>query len=271
MPQLTANGVDLYYELHGPEGADVLVLSNGILMSTASWAYQLPVLKRYFRVLLYDCRGMWQSGHPAGPYGMDQHAGDLAALLDALQIPQAHIGGISYGGEISLAFALRYPERTRSLLVSSSVATVDGELRERAQSWLEAALAKDPEALYRVTAPLNFSPAWAAANRPLLQAARARYDTLDMAAFVELMGAFLKLDLLEQLSAIRAPALVMVGEQDLLKPPKYAQAIAGRIPGAEFVVVPGAGHALSWEKPGAFNSLALGFTLKHAVQFGNLV
>lgn len=271
MPRLTANGVDLYYELHGPEEADVLVLSNGILMSTASWAYQLPVLKRHFRVLLYDCRGMWQSEHPAGPYSIEQHADDLAALLDALQVQQAHIGGISYGGEISLAFALRYPERTRSLLVSSAVATSDAEMRARTQSWLDAALAHDPEALYQATGPLNFSPAWAAANQPLLQAARARYQALDLAAFAGLMGAFLKLDLQAQISAIRAPALVIVGEQDVLKPPRYARAIADCIPGAEFVIVPGAGHALSWEKPGAFNSLALGFTLKHAVRFGNLV
>jgi pimeloyl-ACP methyl ester carboxylesterase len=92
-----------------------------------------------------------------------------------------------------------------------------------------------------------------------------------MAAFAELMRAFLKFDLQDQLSAIRAPAMVLVGELDILKTPRYARAIAGGIPGAEFVIVPGAGHALSWEQPGAFNSVVLGFTLKHAVRFGNLV
>ena len=208
---------------------------------------------------------------PAGPYSIEQHADDLAALLDGLQIEQAHIGGISYGGEISLAFALNYPRRTRSLLVSSAVATVDAEMRARTQSWLQAALANDPETLYQVTAPLNFSPAWAAANQPVLQAARNRYNTLDLAAFAELMGAFLKLDLQERLTEISAPALVMVGEQDVLKPPKYARAIAACIPGAELALIPGAGHALSFEKPGVFSSLVLGFVLKHAVTSGNLV
>lgn len=81
------------------------------------------------------------------------------------------------------------------------------------QSWLRAALANDPETLYQVTAPLNFSPAWAAANQPVLQAARNRYNTLALAAFAGLMGAFLKMDLEERLSAISTPALVMVGEQ----------------------------------------------------------
>ncbi len=265
MPYLNANGVNLYYELHGPEGADVLVLSNGILMSTGSWAYQLPTFSRFLRVLLYDCRGMWQSEHPAGPYSMEQHADDLAALLDALGIAQAHIAGISYGGEVSLAFALYHPQRTRSLVVSSSVATTDAAMRARTDPWEQAARRGDPDELFRVTAPLNFSPGWAATNRALLDSARARYAQLDMAAFCELMGAFCRLDLEGQLGRITAPALVTVGGADELKSLPYAQAIAAGIPGSEFAVIPGAGHAVSWEKPGAFNSLVLGFVLKHAL------
>src|SRR5512139_3983892 len=105
MPRIEANGIGIYYELHGPEGAEVLVLSNGVLMSTASWGFQVPVLSRHYRVLLYDCRGMWQSDHPSGPYSMELHADDLAALLQALGISRAHIGGVSYGAELCLIFA----------------------------------------------------------------------------------------------------------------------------------------------------------------------
>ncbi len=77
--------INLYYELSGPEGATVLVLSNGIMMSTGSWGYQKSVLEKYLRVLRYDCRGMWQSDHPQGPYSMEQHADDVAALLKPLK------------------------------------------------------------------------------------------------------------------------------------------------------------------------------------------
>ena len=84
MPQVKINGIELYYELHGPEDGEVLVLSNGILMSTASWGLQTPILSKRYRVLLYDCRGMWKSEHPKGPYTMELHAEDLAALLDEL-------------------------------------------------------------------------------------------------------------------------------------------------------------------------------------------
>ena len=71
MPRAAVDRIELYYEIHGPEDAGWLVLSNGVLMSTASWAYQVPELAQYYRLLLYDCRGMWQSDHPPGPYTME--------------------------------------------------------------------------------------------------------------------------------------------------------------------------------------------------------
>jgi len=263
MPKIAANGIQIYYELHGPEEAEVVVLSNGILMSTASWGFQLPALSRRHRVLLYDCRGMWQSDHPAGPYSMELHADDLAGLLDALGIERAHIAGISYGGELSMAFAHKYPGRTRSLIVSSSVSQIDPLLRAWGDSWIAAARRHDPEMLFCATCPLNFSEAFIAANPAALAAARERYELLDMDAFLELMLAFTRLELTPLLHEIRAPALVLVGEDDILKPRAYSEIIAREIPGAEFAVVPHAGHAVSWEQPGPFNTLLLGFLAKH--------
>ncbi len=262
MPKIHANGIDLTYELHGPEEADVLVLSNGVLMSTASWAYQTPILSRHYRLLLYDCRGMWQSEHPPGPYSMALHAEDLAALLDGLGIGRAHIGGISYGAEISMVFALNYPERTRSLVLSSAVSQVDPLLEGMMEGWIAATRAKDPEMLFRVTYPVNFSEAWIAANGEALAAARERYEALDYDAFLELLLSFSQLDVTEELHRIAAPTLVIVGEEDILKPRKYAEVIAREIPNTELVVVPHAGHAVMWEQPGIFNSLVLGFLAK---------
>ncbi|RPI30398.1 MAG: alpha/beta fold hydrolase, partial [Chloroflexota bacterium] len=109
MPTIQVNGVNLYYEWHGPAGAPVVLLVNGVLMSTASWSFQTPVLSRRYRLLLHDCRGQGQSEHPAGPYSMYQHAADLVGLMEALQIEQAHVAGISYGGEIALLTAIHWP------------------------------------------------------------------------------------------------------------------------------------------------------------------
>lgn len=260
MPTIQVNGVQLYYEQHGwQQDKPVLVLSNGILMSTASWVFQTPVFSRHYCLLLYDCRGMWQSEHPAGPYSMEQHADDLAALLDALEIPQAHIGGISYGAEISMVFALRYPARTRSLTLSSAVSQIDPLLRAMIAGWVAAVQAEDAAMLFNVTAPVNFSEAWLAANGPALAAARQRYHTLDMRAFLELLGSFERLDITARLPQIAAPTLVMVGEDDILKPRKYAEIIARGIPHSQLAVLPHAGHAANWEQPALFNALVLGF------------
>jgi 3-oxoadipate enol-lactonase len=259
MPTITANGIELYYELHGPADADVLALSNGILMSTASWAYQTAALARHYRLLLYDCRGMWQSAHPPGPYSMAQHADDLAALLDGLNIDQAHVGGASYGAEISLVFALKYPQRTRSLIAATAVSEIGPLLRSMTAQWLAAAAAHDPGWLFRTVAPLTFSGAWIAANQALLEQARARYETLDFDAFLALLESFLELDISAELHRISAPTLVVAAENDILKPRPYSEIIARAIPNAHLAIIPHAGHAAMWEQPGLFNALILGF------------
>lgn len=263
MPVIRVNEVNLYYELHGVETADVVVLSNGIFMSTASWGYQVAELKKHFRVLVYDCRGMWQSEHPTGPYSLEQHADDLAALLDALKIEKAHLVGISYGGEISMLFSVRHPEKVRSLVVSSAVSEIDTMLKTIGQAWAGAMLTRNGKTLFEVTLPSNFSEAWLKANQALLPKMAQKYDEIDFTSVGELMAAFSRLDFTAQLKKIQAPTLVVVGEEDMLKPRKYSEIIAREIPGAEFLVIPHAAHAVCLEKPSEFNSALLGFILKH--------
>lgn len=263
MPRITVNSIDLYYELSGPEDAPVLVLSNGIMMGTASWAYQKAVLERHLRVLLYDCRGMWQSDHPEGPYSMQLHADDLAGLLDSLEIDKAHIAGISYGAEISMVFALSYPQKTKSLVVIDGVSEIHPLLRAQTYPWLMAAEKEDPELLLKTSYHMNFAEEWIRANQASINASVDRYAQLDMKALTWLMKAFYELDITQQLSKITAPALVIAGEADLIKGREYARIIADQISSSELVMVPGSGHALCIEKPAILNTLLLGFVTKN--------
>lgn len=263
MPTLTANGISIYYELHGPADAPVLVLNNGILMNAAaSWVFQTPTLARHYRVLQYDCRGQGQSEHPAGTYTMALHADDLAALLDALGIAQAHIAGISYGGEVAQAFALAYPGKVRSLILADTVSEVGPELRIAIESWLAEARRGDPDAFFAATAPWNFSSAFIAANPKLLAAARQRYTQLDYPAVVRLCECFLEVDFTGRLGEITAPTCIIVGERDILKGPAYADILRRGIPHAEYHLLAGAGHASCWERPAEFNTVVLGFLAK---------
>lgn len=263
MPYIHFNDLNIYYEISGPEDAPVLVLSNGIMMSTASWVFQNSVLNQHLRVLLYDCRGMGKSDHPDGPYSMELHADDLASLLKSLDIPKAHIAGISYGAEISMVFAIKYPEMTESLMVIDGVSEIHPLLQAQTYPWLIAAERDDPELLLQTSYHMNFSEEWIKANQAFIEGSVERFAQLDLQAFSRLMEAFLQLDFTEDLSKISAPTLVIAGEKDLIKGREYAKVLADKIPGSEFVLVPGSGHALSLEKPALLNTLLLGFVIKN--------
>jgi 3-oxoadipate enol-lactonase len=265
MAQIHVNGVNLYYELHGPQGAPVVVLNNGVIMSAAtSWVYQTKALSAHYRVLQYDCRGQGQSDHPASAYSMALHADDLSALLAALDIASAHIAGISYGGEVAQAFALKYPHQTRSLLLIDTVSEVGPELRLIIQSWIDALKSGDARAFFNATVPWNFSADFIADNGALLADALKRYALLDFPAVIRLCQAFLDVDFTARLGEIKAPVCIMAGELDLLKGPRYAQILKKGIPQAEVHILAGTGHASCWERPQEFNSVVLGFLAKQA-------
>lgn len=263
MPTAKVNGFQLYYELHGPETAPVLVLNNGLIMNAAtSWVFQTRALSKHYRLLQYDCRGQGQSDHPENAYTMAQHADDLAALLEILEIPEAHIAGISYGGEVAQAFVLNYPLKTKSLILMDTVSEVGSQLRLVIESWVIALKSKNPLAFFYATIPWNFSPAWIADNRPILDDAKERYKQLDFSAVERLCEAFFEVDFTDRLHQVEVPTCILVGELDLLKGPAYARILKNAIPHAELHIITAAGHASCWEKAEEFNSIILGFLAK---------
>ena len=260
MPRVRAGDVEIYYEWHGPEDAPTLVLNNGILMNASgSWVPQRHAFAQRYRVLLYDCRGQGQSDHPEEPYTMAGHSDDLARLLDVLDVPAAHVLGLSYGGEVAQSFALRHPERTLSLVLADTVSEVGPELRLVVSSWIDAARHADADALFRATVPWCFSPAFIRANPALLEDVRRRYARLDYGAVVRLCECFLQLHLTPRLSSIEAPTCILYGEADLIKGRDYAVVLHRHIAGSELHVIEAAGHTTCWEQPEAFNRVVLGF------------
>jgi 3-oxoadipate enol-lactonase len=258
-----SDGVEIFYETVG-EGEPVLLL-NGIMMTTQSWVLQTRRLAGRHRCVLHDFRGQLKSGKPAGPYRMEQHVTDACALLDFLGIERAHVVGTSYGGEVGLMLAFTHPARVKSLAVISSVSHVEPLLRQQVGVWADTARYA-PERLYDVTAPHNFSNAFLAAHPEVLQQGRERlrsYPAGFYEAFAGLVEAFAALDITSRLAEIAAPTLVVCGEADALKPVWYSRIIASRIPGAEFLVVPDAGHAVVIERAETVNTALLGFLAKH--------
>ncbi len=261
MPLSKVNGIHIYYEVHG-EGEPV-IFGNGIFSNTLGWVNQLPVFSKEYQVILYDMRGQGQSDKPEEPYSFDIHAEDQKALLEELGISMVHHVGISYGAELGLIFALKYPRTVKSLVACSAVSYIGPLLREMCQLWRYACVLEDPDLFYHATVPLNFGESFIREQTAILEKAKERYAGLNYPALIRLLDAFLELDITEQLPEINIPTCVIAGEQDILKPAyPYSKTIHDRIPNSEITIVPNSGHAITFEQPEEFNSITLGFLRK---------
>jgi 3-oxoadipate enol-lactonase len=251
-------GARLAYEVAGDGPAVVLI--HGFGLDMRMWDPQAGPLAARFLVVRYDCRGFGASGpfDPAVPY---THARDLVALLDHLDIGEAVLAGLSFGGRVALQAALAAPDRVRGLALLDAV--LDGVPWDP-----ESARALD-EVARRVQAGgvRAGREAWLA--HPLFAAARERPD---LAAALTAMVAgypgqhWLGQDPhrparppIEALEGIAGPALVAVGERDVPGFREMSAVLARRIPGAAYHLVAGAGHMVNMEQPAAVNELLISF------------
>ncbi|MCS7198387.1 MAG: alpha/beta hydrolase [Candidatus Bipolaricaulota bacterium] len=258
MPKARIKGIELYYEFHDGREATVL-FANGVLADTTSWAGQLHAFKKQYSVVLFDFRGQGRSDKPDEPYSMEGHAADAAGLLEVLGIPRVHWVGVSYGGEIGMLVAIRYPEKIASLTVAASVSHVEPSLKNKIDRWIAAARTENPEIFFQETVTDIFSERFRVAHPEFLEIARRSYAALDYRAVVRLLEAFQQLNITPELHKITAPTLVLCGADDSLKPVSYSQIIHGTIAHSELVVIPDCGHALTLERPEEFNNLVLNF------------
>lgn len=259
MPFFRTRQVQIQWRAVG-QGPPVAFL-NGVLMTMDSWKLQTLELSERYRCLMHDFRGQLLSSKPDAPWTLNDHAEDFASLLDHLGIEDCHVVGTSYGGEVGMLFAARWPERVRSLSVIASVSELGPDTDAIVLEWRRAAL-EAPETLYRTMLPTTFSPGFIAANPRLIEQGEERLrscDTRFFQAFAGLIDAFRKVNLTPHLGAIRCPTRVIAAENDRLKPPRYSRIIADGIPDSELMVVPGAGHAVVLEQPARVNEALLGF------------
>jgi pimeloyl-ACP methyl ester carboxylesterase len=259
VPHFQREQLRIYWESLG-EGPPIAFL-NGVLMTVDSWKLQSLEVSRRYRCLLHDFRGQLLSSKPGEPWTLEDHAADFAVLLDHLGIDDCHVVGTSYGGEVGMVFAAAWPERVRSLTVIASVSELGPDTERIVLDWRRAAL-RAPATLYETMLPTTFSPEFIAANASLIEQGEQRLqacDTRFFKSFAGLIDAFLQVDITARLGAIRCPTLVVAGEKDRLKPPRYSRIIAGGIRGSELLVVPDAGHAVILEQPERINAELLAF------------
>jgi 3-oxoadipate enol-lactonase/4-carboxymuconolactone decarboxylase len=257
MPLIPANGTQLFYDLTGPDGAPVVAFSNSLGTTLEMWDAQVRALAPRYRCLRYDTRGHGRSPVVDGPLSVDDLASDLVALLDNLQIGTAHVVGLSLGGMTAQAFAARYPQRLRSLVLMATSAHMPPEetWNERAQTVRTrgmGALVEGVMSRWFVEDTIAFAP-------EQVKPVRDRFLAIDPRGYAACCLAIRDMDLRGVIGGITAPTLVVAGEDDPATPLEMAEEIQSRIPGAELTVIPEAAHLLAVEQPDAVNDLLLGF------------
>lgn len=258
MPRVKINSIHLYYEITG-SGLPVVFL-NGLTMDVNGWLLQLEAFGRKYRVLRYDCRDQGHSDKPDVEYSQEDHALDLKKLLDKLEIPRAHLIGLSNGGMIAQHFALLYPESTGALVLVDTCSYVDTLLELIVTSWIRAAEAGGSGLRYEVALPYLFSESFAKMNLDKMRASREMNLAINPAeSTIRLAKASKGHDLRGRLSEIKAPTLILVGEEDILIPPRYSRILSEEIENSTLITLKNCGHVAPIEQPEEFNRIVLNF------------
>ena len=256
-----ADGTRIHYEVTGRPRATPILMIQGLGASKNAWNLQRIAMATRFRSISLDNRGAGRSDKPTQPFTLEQMADDAIAVLDAAGVETAHVVGASMGGVISQIIAVKYPHRVRSLTLVCTACRNHPWRQELLQSWAHTAEEKGmievgKEAAQWVMSPRSFRrlvPAFTWMGP--LAALRPRHS------FVSQIQAILdtREDLVDELSSITAPTMVIVGNQDILTPRGDSEEIAERIPNAELVVISGAAHGLMMEHSTTFNKILIEF------------
>ena len=255
MPVLTRpDGVRLYYELHGPDDAPPLILLEGMGGDIPGWRRNIPELASELRVIAHDLRGNGNSDEPPGPATMGTFVDDTLALLDELGIERAHVYGQSFGGMVAQEMALTKLERLRTLILGGTHAGPRHAVRAKDST---VPMGEPWRSMYSPGFPDRHPEHVAEDLR--IGAAQSKHPEGGRRQWEAMQG----FDSFERLPAVNVPTLVLHGTEDLAVAPENARVLAERIPGAELILLEGAGHLYHSEQAEAADAAVLDFVRRH--------
>jgi 3-oxoadipate enol-lactonase len=256
---IKANGIKINCELSGKEEAPVVALSHSLACSMRMWMPQLERLEATFRVLRYDTRGHGGSDAPPGPYTLTQLVDDAVGMLDGLAISSVHWVGVSMGGMIGQGMALRHPDRLESLVLADTAAVIPAEAQPIWQQRIDTVAREGMAAVAESTLARWFTPNYLTRKPTEVNEIRRQILQTPVAGYIGCSEAIRRLDYLDQLAAVKAPTLILVGEDDPGTPVAASEAMHARIAGSKLVVIPVAAHLANIEQAEDFNTHLLKF------------
>ena len=257
MPMMRVNNTGLYYEEQG-SGSQTMVFAHGLFWSCRIYDEQVAALKERYRCVAFDFRGQGQSEVTRDGYDMETLAEDAAALIETLQCAPCHFVGLSMGGFIGLRLAARRPELLRSLILLGTSA--DPEPSENVRQfrllsivvrWLGLSVVVNRAMPVLFGQKFLHDPARAQLRREWRQRLSSNHG---VGASRAAIGVITRQGVRDELGQIRAPTLILVGDQDVGVPLPHSQRLHEGIAGSQLVIIPGAGHVSTVEEPTAVNA-----------------
>jgi 3-oxoadipate enol-lactonase len=244
-----ANGIEIYYELHGSEGAPWLVLSHSLACTARMWDPQIEAFKGSHRILAYDMRGHGQTSAPAGPYTLDMLADDVLGLAASLKIKTAVYCGLSIGGMIGQTITIRGSHPFERMVLADTTHAQPPEALKQWEERIRIAETQGMAGLVDSTLERWFTPPFR--STPAAKKIAEHIAATPVAGYVGCGRAIMGLNTTAKLKSIKLPVLAITGEQDLAAP--GTRYIGENVPGAKLVVIPNASHIANVEQPEVFN------------------
>lgn len=256
MPFMDVPGARLFHRLDGAPDKPVLLLSNSLGTTHAMWEPQMPALLRSYRVLRYDSRGHGQSSITLGPYDIATLGRDALALVEGLGLGRVHVAGLSMGGMVAMWLAVNAPTRVDRLILANTSARIGAPEVWKAR--IETVRAKGMAAIVPGVIERWFTPPFRAREPATVERIARMLHAAEPAGYVACCAAVRDVDLLDRLTGIAAPTLVIAGAHDAATPPEHAAQIAKSIKDARVVTLDAA-HLSNVEQADAFTAATLDF------------
>jgi pimeloyl-ACP methyl ester carboxylesterase len=266
MPKVKANGITMNYEQQG--AGEPLVLIPFLAADNACYAFQVADYAKHFTCISVDPRGAGETDKPTGAYSMELFADDIAALMQAIGAPKAHVSGVSLGAATGLWVAAKYPHLVKSLSLHSGWTKSDPFLKVVVQGWQSIAkgLGDVTEMVIQGIFPWCFTPELYAAKPDYIDQLAAFVRSRPKQpfdAFIRQSNAVIAHDAVAQLARVKAPTQITFGRHDMVTSPRFADAMKSGIKDSELLVFETCAHAAIYESVAEFNEKTLNFLKSH--------
>ena len=253
----------MYYELHGK--GFPLIMIEGLSASVDSWPPDfIQELSKSFKLIIFDNRGAGRTDKPDIDYSIKMFANDTESLMDALDIEQAHVFGMSMGGLIAQELVLNYPERVEKLILCSTNSGLSKSVPPSPE--VMQILTRDIEGLsgeelIRMWIPLNFPEDFIKNNPDFIEdyVRRELMSPMPLHSYKHQMSAVVKCNTRRRLKEINKPTLILQGEKDIMSPLQNAEFLEQNIPEAKLSIIPNCGHVLYAQEPKKVSKIIIEF------------